>query len=123
MKLTPAEINIAIAEKVMEWHSRGALAVSSYRKRIWITEQRIACSDLPDFYADPVASKMLRAHLGQRWDWSHGHSSHEAMRFTDLFVLWDRDTGKPSHEARTFTEESAVALCALKSVGLEVEVV
>ena len=126
-QLTESEANALIAEKVMglkyayprfgkefgRWQPVGAEPPVNGFKDPTIT--------LPDYLRSAEASKALRDALAERWDTNLGSANVAA------FALWPKGTTDklvpPTHIATADTEYKAVALCALRSIGEDVDIV
>lgn len=139
--MTPKEINIALAERVLGWQpheGREAIVVFgraldeqlAHYDRIWVKERMIMaceqCGNLPDFCVDPEWSGTIRAKLAEKYDWLLGYGRTRPDEKLYGFALYEKETA-PFDEryqvciAEADTEEMAVALCALRSVGVDVD--
>lgn len=124
-KLTRREADALIAEKVMGWHKcwSGGLMGRNPNHFQWKDAAGITHSPFgenpTEFTTDPAASKQLREKLAaQGWD-NQSLMRLQSGRFG--FQMLKPDGTDCGGEASP-TEELAVALCALKSVGIDAEI-
>ncbi len=131
MKITKREADAKIAEMVMGWtHTvlKDELGFECIVQEAYglppkpptpsgFQRRGFALESVPRFTTDPAASKMLRLHLEKQFDWVMEKDSlgicFELFRYDAEENIERKVSG--AHEP---TEELAVALCALRSVGL-----
>ncbi len=144
-KLQPQEIDILLAEKVFGWvryegdalielEAEARKYSSSYspqdsqrwhNRRAWYLEGKrmacVECGDMPCFSTEAGASKKVREKLADAWCWQMFSPSGPVPRFS--FGLWPKSTRLEVlvHISHAETEEMAVAVTALRSVGISVE--
>ena len=118
------KIDAVIAEKVM-----GARIVADERNYRGCYEEydpplsgNVKWRDLLHYTTDPAASKQVREKLAEQgfgYQLQRGLESYEDGTF--MAFIWRLNVShRETHRAYADTEELAVALCALKSIGIEV---
>lgn len=80
-------------------------------------------ADEPAYYSsDPEAARRVREKLYERWDWLLGHGGNPKEKPFAL-ALYEKgvEVVQEVFIADADTEELAICLCALRSVGVEVQ--
>lgn len=129
--MTDSEIIEALATKVMGWTCIEGARDGEHldgdrwhiRRRWFLGDDMKACEEcgnMPEWLTNPADSKQVREKLAERWDYIRV----EWSRHYGLFNVIVQTVGRANPEefqAEADIEERAVALCALKSVGINVE--
>lgn len=121
--MTPREIDARIAEKVLGqvpcngWEPVGAPLYGMLKKCDHAPHSCYPPDFAPEYSTNASASKQVRDKLAERFDYWR-LTRHRTGTFT--FMISGQNE-REKFVAEASTEERAVAICALKTVGITVE--
>lgn len=121
-RIAGRELDALVAEHVMGWE-KDATHPNLRGSGWWKEPDGSFNCELPAYSTDPAASKLVRERMGELGYWCRLQTPFEKdsgeffAGFTEhSFTGWN---GRPDNQAGADTEELAVALAAIRAMGVE----